>query len=65
MTFYTNSLHRYDPAGGGQAQTRRDELADFASIHRHAGALVPADALVLEIGCCFGFLSLRLARDEP
>ncbi|ACV77178.1 mycofactocin oligosaccharide methyltransferase MftM [Nakamurella multipartita] len=56
MLFYGNSLRRYDAAGAG------DALADFASIHRHADALVPADASVLEIGCCFGFLSLRLAR---
>ncbi|HOZ59201.1 MAG TPA: mycofactocin oligosaccharide methyltransferase MftM, partial [Nakamurella multipartita] len=56
MLFYGNSLRRYDEAGAG------DALADFASIHRHADALVPADASVLEIGCCFGFLSLRLAR---
>ena len=58
--FYGNSLRRYDAAG--LLVDERDALADFASIHRHADGFVPADASVLEIGCCFGFLSLRLAR---
>lgn len=54
--FYRNSLHRYAAAG-----SRPDALADFAAIHQHADELVPVDASVLELGCCFGFLSLRLA----
>ena len=58
--FYGNSLRRYDAAG--LLVDERDALADFASIPRHADGFVPADASVLEIGCCFGFLSLRLAR---
>lgn len=61
LLFYRNSLRRYaavaEPAAGVP-----DALADFASIHRHADSLVPTDASVLELGCCFGFLSLRLAR---
>jgi len=62
MLFYVNSLRRYDEASEPGGRGERDALADFASIHRHADALVPVDASVLEIGCCFGFLSLRLAR---
>ena len=60
LLFYRNSLRRYEAAGepaGGE-----DALAGFACIHRRADDLVPADASVLELGCCFGFLSLRLAR---
>ncbi len=67
LLFYRNSLRRYDAvsdASGAESAVAgpRDALADFASIHRHADELVPADATVLELGCCFGFLSLRLAR---
>jgi SAM-dependent methyltransferase len=61
LLFYRNSLRRYD-AAGPVVDGSPDALADFASIHRHADNLVPADASVLELGCCFGFLSLRLAR---
>lgn len=65
LLFYRNSLRRYEGAaagGPGPVAAGTDALADFASIHRHADELVPADATVLELGCCFGFLSLRLAR---
>lgn len=65
LLFYRNSLRRYETAAGpgpGADAGPPDALADFASIHRHADELVPADATVLELGCCFGFLSLRLAR---
>lgn len=66
LLFYRNSLRRYQAAevidAAPGADGHRDALADFASIHRHADSLVPAEASVLELGCCFGFLSLRLAR---
>lgn len=62
LLFYRNSLRRYDAAAEPASSGSTDALADFASIHRHADGLVPADASVLELGCCFGFLSLRLAR---
>lgn len=62
LLFYRNSLRRYEAAGSASAGGPADALADFASIHRHADGLVPTDASVLELGCCFGFLSLRLAR---
>jgi SAM-dependent methyltransferase len=62
ILFYGNSLRRYDDAGEPAAGGAPDALADFAAIHRHADHLVPPDATVLELGCCFGFLSLRLAR---
>lgn len=64
MLFYRNSLRRYDGVRDPRAgEVGRNALADFAAIHRHADALVPPDATVLELGCCFGFLSLRLARE--
>ncbi len=63
MLFYQNSFRRYE---AGRADVRRagpvDALAEFASIHEHADSLVPTTAAVLEIGSCFGFLSLYLAR---
>jgi SAM-dependent methyltransferase len=65
LLFYRNSLRRYEAATApapGSVAAPADALTDFASIHRHADELVPLDATVLELGCCFGFLSLRLAR---
>lgn len=65
LLFYRNSLHRYEAAATTApepAAAAVDALADFAAIHRHADELIPLDATVLELGCCFGFLSLRLAR---
>lgn len=61
LLFYRNSLRRYE-AAAPEPVVGADALTDFASIHRHADELVPLDATVLELGCCFGFLSLRLAR---
>lgn len=37
-------------------------VADFAAIYEHADRLVPELASVLEVGSCFGFLALHLAR---
>lgn len=64
LLFYRNSLRRYDAAlPPAVDRIGADALADFAAIHRHADGLVPPGATVLELGCCFGFLSLRLARE--
>ena len=43
-------------------QSPGQALFDFVAIHRSADALVPSEGSVLEIGACFGFLSLYLAR---
>jgi SAM-dependent methyltransferase len=57
--FYRNTLRRLDrpPARPGSP---RGTIAGYAPVHAHACAL--ADGSVLELGCCFGFLSLLLAR---
>jgi SAM-dependent methyltransferase len=70
--FYRNTLRRLDellapgrvsPAGDGVHAT----LADYAPVYGHVEALLARrdptapPVSVLEVGCCFGFLSLRLA----
>ena len=63
MLFYENSFRRYALGQGRDLRAGQVEaIADFASIHEHADSLVPTSASVLEIGSCFGFLSLYLAR---
>ncbi|KRF19063.1 hypothetical protein ASG90_04065 [Nocardioides sp. Soil797] len=70
--FYANTLARVadtlsvdDPKAGGSgatgaSDTRHGTIADYAPVYGLAEqALVPGSAL--ELGCCFGFLSLRLA----
>lgn len=53
--FYANTLAALaDPADGGS-------IAAFAPVHRHAVELVSGQR-VLDLGSCFGFLALRLAR---
>ena len=57
LAFYRNTLDALTGApepGGTNAET--------APVHAHARELV-AGTDVLELGCCFGFLSLQLARD--
>ncbi len=63
--FYTNTMGRYQIAaahGSGAGQAVQRGLSSFAAIHHHVDELVPPRASVLEIGACFGFLSLFLAR---
>jgi SAM-dependent methyltransferase len=61
-TFYANTLARVDetvrgvPAAGGNHGT----IADYAPVYAHVETHL-APGSVLELGCCFGFLSLRLA----
>lgn len=59
--FYRNTIDAIDRAiesPGGQGS-----IAGFAPVHAHVGELV-SDAGVLELGSCFGFQSLRLARSR-
>ncbi len=65
--FYRNTLARLDelaPAGDGApvgSGGDHSSIAGYAPVHEHAlGLLTPGS--VLELGCCFGFLSLRVAR---
>lgn len=57
LAFYRNTLDALagDPEPGGTN-------AETAPVHARARELVLGDE-VLELGCCFGFLSLQLARD--
>ncbi len=70
--FYTNTLHRLDTLVGSASsspgttvgvtgRTVHGSLAAYAPVHARAEALVRGSS-VLELGCCLGFLSLRLAR---
>jgi SAM-dependent methyltransferase len=56
LPFYRNTLREL--ARGGAAGGTN---AGMAPVHERAAAL--AVGSVVELGCCFGFLSLRLARD--
>lgn len=64
--FYRNTLDRLraadadaDAATPGPDRPAHGSIADFAHVYRRAAALVDG-ASVLELGCCFGFLSLLL-----
>ena len=62
--FYRNTLDRIerslDTSRQGAARPGHGTIADYAPVYRYAEqALAPGS--VLEVGCCFGFLSLRLA----
>ena len=56
LPFYRNTLRELE-AGGAPGGTN----AGMAPVHERAAAL--AVGSVVELGCCFGFLSLRLAHD--
>ena len=57
LAFYRNTLDALagEPEPGGTN-------AEMAPVHARARSLVAGED-VLELGCCFGFLSLQLARD--
>jgi SAM-dependent methyltransferase len=60
--FYRNTLRRFDASGEAtQDGTRHGCIDGYAPVHDHACRLVRPGP-VLELGCCFGFLALRLAR---
>jgi SAM-dependent methyltransferase len=56
LPFYRNTLRELGN-GGAPGGTN----AGMAPVHERAATLV--EGSVVELGCCFGFLSLRLARD--
>ncbi|HEY9414716.1 MAG TPA: mycofactocin oligosaccharide methyltransferase MftM [Pseudonocardia sp.] len=56
--FYRNTIHGLARGAGTDPE---GTIAEFAPVHERAVSLVEG-ADVLELGCCFGFLSLRLAR---
>jgi SAM-dependent methyltransferase len=56
LPFYRNTLREL-AAGGTPGGTN----AGMAPVHERAAAL--AVGSVVELGCCFGFLALRLSRD--
>lgn len=60
-TFYANTMSRVSASLVGRpAGTRHGTIADYAPVYGIAEqSLAPGTAL--ELGCCFGFLSLRLA----
>ena len=66
--FYRNTLRRLEilqcrpdhPAPGGAAQTGHGSLAGYAPVYRRALELA-GHGDILELGSCFGFLSLQLA----
>lgn len=59
--FYRNTLQRLEHGSDAvQAEPPPGSLGAFAPVHRHAAELLAAGS-VLEVGCCFGFLSLQLA----
>ncbi len=62
MLFYTNTIRRLEQVGGPvSAVAGHGSIEAYAPVHDHALELL-APGSVLELGCCFGFLSLRTAR---
>lgn len=62
--FYRNSRRRLAPviASGPPDGTTLDSLEEFGAIYARADQYVPEKGSVLEVGSCFGFLALHLAR---
>ncbi|KNX37901.1 mycofactocin oligosaccharide methyltransferase MftM [Luteipulveratus halotolerans] len=58
--FYRNTIRRFGEAGAGVPDSIHGSIEGFAPVYDHVAELTPAGS-VLELGCCFGFLSLRLA----
>lgn len=58
--FYRNTLARIDRCMDRPRAGRHGTIAGYAPVYARAEELVAAGP-VLELGCCFGFLSLRLA----
>ena len=61
-TFYRNTLRRLEflHAGAGPVTHRHGSLAEFAPVYQRAAQLAGYGS-VLEVGSCFGFLSLQIA----
>ncbi|MEO6472127.1 MAG: mycofactocin oligosaccharide methyltransferase MftM [Aeromicrobium sp.] len=62
--FYRNSRKRLAPviASGPPTGEGLDSLEEFGAIYARADEYVPVTGTVLEVGSCFGFLALHLAR---
>lgn len=62
--FYRNSRRRLAPLinSGLSAGVAPDALEEFGMIYARADRHVPRTGSVLEVGSCFGFLALHLAR---
>lgn len=58
--FYRNTLARIEFHVNQSGTGRHGTIADYAPVYAHAERLVEPGS-VLELGCCFGFLSLRIA----
>lgn len=62
--FYLNSRRRLAPmiATGPPKDAPLDAIEEFGAIYARADTHVPRAGTVLEVGSCFGFLALHLAR---
>lgn len=58
--FYRNTMTRIQQCGDGPGAGDHGTIADYAPVYARAESLL-APGSVLELGCCFGFLSLRIA----
>ncbi|NYJ76026.1 mycofactocin oligosaccharide methyltransferase MftM [Allobranchiibius huperziae] len=65
--FYRNTIRRLDECLDDTVATRGDGCAQgiegYAPVYARARTLCKGSGSVIELGCCFGFLSLLLARD--
>jgi SAM-dependent methyltransferase len=59
--FYRNTLARLDAADRGGSPGAHGSIGGYAPVQDHVMGLL-APGTVLELGCGFGFLSLRIAR---
>lgn len=59
--FYRNTLRKLDDARPGGEPAPHGSMAGYAPVYDHVVGLLRHGS-VLELGSCFGFLSLRLAR---
>ena len=58
--FYRNTLARIEQSVDGTTTGGHGTIADYAPVYARAEQLLTPGS-VLELGCCFGFLSLRIA----
>ena len=58
--FYRNTMARIEECVDGDTAGGHGTIADYAPVYARAEELL-APGSVLELGCCFGFLSLRIA----
>jgi SAM-dependent methyltransferase len=58
--FFRNTLRRLDESANHDPGGVHGCIDGYAPVYEYARSLVPAGS-VLELGCCFGFLSIQLA----